>query len=114
MWGWDLLPALLIPGLARIIYIYGIRYFWQENHQLHGHLRFKYTVLANPNYRLFLQVPCDLSRTYSLETNPAACALSFFFSCISHCVMRTVFLIACAKCVFAPSCFLWGSTVHCL
>jgi hypothetical protein len=28
-----------------------IRYFWQENHQIYGHIRCIYTVLANPNNR---------------------------------------------------------------
>jgi len=37
-------------GLARTIYIYTvyIRYFWQGNHQIYGHIRCIYTVLANP------------------------------------------------------------------
>ena len=26
------------------------RYFWQGNHQIYGHIRCKYTFLANPNY----------------------------------------------------------------
>jgi len=25
-----------------------VRYFWQENHQIYGHIRCIYTVLANP------------------------------------------------------------------
>jgi len=39
-------------GLARTIYIYTvhIQYFWQGNHQLYGHIRSKYTVLANPSH----------------------------------------------------------------
>jgi hypothetical protein len=36
-------------GLARTIYIVYIRYFWQGNHQIHGHIRCIYTVLANPS-----------------------------------------------------------------
>jgi hypothetical protein len=27
-----------------------IRYFWQGNHQIYGHIRCMYTVLANPTY----------------------------------------------------------------
>ena len=27
------------------------RYFWQGNHQMYGHIRCIYTVLANPKYR---------------------------------------------------------------
>ena len=37
-------------GLARTIHIRCIRYFWQENHQLYGHIRCIYTVLANPTH----------------------------------------------------------------
>ena len=36
-------------GLARTIYI---RYFWQGNKQIHGHIWCIYTVLANPTYIL--------------------------------------------------------------
>ena len=37
-------------GLARTLYIYTvcIRYFWQKNHLIYGHIRCIYTVLANP------------------------------------------------------------------
>ena len=35
------------------IYIVYIRYFWQGNHQIYGHIRGIYTVLANPDY-----LPC--------------------------------------------------------
>jgi len=36
-------------GLARTIYIYTvyIRYYWQGNHQMYGHIQCIYTVLAN-------------------------------------------------------------------
>ena len=27
-----------------------IRYFWQGHHQIYGHIRFIYTVLANPKH----------------------------------------------------------------
>ena len=40
-------------GLARTIYILytvNIRYFLQGNHQIYGHIRCVYTVLANPIY----------------------------------------------------------------
>ena len=44
-------------GLARTIYIYMcIRYFWQGNHQMYGHIRCKYTVLDNPMYITSSQV----------------------------------------------------------
>jgi hypothetical protein len=33
---------------AYIYRTYGIWYFWQENHQIYGHIRRIYTVLANP------------------------------------------------------------------
>jgi len=32
------------------IYTVNIRYFWQGNHQIYGHIRCIYTVLANPIY----------------------------------------------------------------
>ena len=32
------------------IYTVYIRYFWQGNHQIYGHIRCIYTVLANPKY----------------------------------------------------------------
>jgi len=31
-----------------------IRYFWQGNYQIYGHIRFIYTVLANPTYLPFM------------------------------------------------------------
>jgi hypothetical protein len=36
--------------LARTIYTYTgyTRYFWQGNHQVYGHIRRIYTILANP------------------------------------------------------------------
>jgi len=33
------------------IYTVYIRYFWQEIHQIYGHIRCIYTVLANPKYK---------------------------------------------------------------
>jgi hypothetical protein len=36
------------------IYAVHIRYFWQGNHHIYGHIRCRYTVLANP-------VPCTLT-----------------------------------------------------
>jgi len=35
-------------GLARTTYI---RYFWQGDHQIYGHIRCTHTVLANPTYK---------------------------------------------------------------
>jgi len=32
------------------IYTVHIRYFWQGNHQIYGHIRCIYTVLANPRH----------------------------------------------------------------
>jgi hypothetical protein len=32
------------------IYTVFVRYCWQENHQIYGHIRCIYTVLANPRY----------------------------------------------------------------
>jgi hypothetical protein len=36
-------------GLNHIYTVY-IWYFWQGNHQMYGHIRCIYTVLANPNH----------------------------------------------------------------
>jgi hypothetical protein len=44
-------------GLARTIYIYiygAYTFFWQGIHQLYGHIRCVYTVLANPNCLRFV------------------------------------------------------------
>jgi hypothetical protein len=40
-------PYIAKSRLARTIYI---RYFWRGNHQIYGHIRCTYTVLANPMY----------------------------------------------------------------
>jgi hypothetical protein len=55
-------------GMARTVYIYiyiyiylyifththvymvNVRHFWQRNHRAYGHVRYKYTVLANPTH----------------------------------------------------------------
>jgi hypothetical protein len=37
------------------IYTVYIRYFWQGNHQIYGHTRCIYTVLANPTYESNIQ-----------------------------------------------------------
>ena len=40
-------------GLTSITYFLAppdIRYFWQGNHQIYGHIRCIFTVLANPTY----------------------------------------------------------------
>jgi len=34
------------------IYTVYIRYFWQENHQIYGHIRCIHTVLANPKNKV--------------------------------------------------------------
>jgi hypothetical protein len=42
------------PYMTRVgqnpIYMVHIRYIWQGNHQIYGHIRCVYTVLANPIY----------------------------------------------------------------
>jgi len=45
---------VLYTGLARTMCIYTVyvRYFWQGNHHIYGHIRCIYTVLANPSYTL--------------------------------------------------------------
>jgi len=39
-------------GLARTVYLHTVyvRYFWQGNHQMYGHIQCIYTVLANPRW----------------------------------------------------------------
>jgi hypothetical protein len=36
------------------IYTVYIRYFWQKHHQIHGHIRCIYTILANPKRLCFV------------------------------------------------------------
>jgi hypothetical protein len=36
------------------IYTVYIRHFWQRNHQIYGHIRCIYTILANPKYAYFV------------------------------------------------------------
>jgi hypothetical protein len=33
------------------IYTVFVRYFWQGNHQIYGHIQCIYTILANPTYQ---------------------------------------------------------------
>jgi len=32
------------------VYMVNVRHFWQRNHRAYGHVRYKYTVLANPTH----------------------------------------------------------------
>ena len=41
--------------IVRTVYTVYIRYFWQGFHQIYGHIRRIYTVLANPMYNPHLQ-----------------------------------------------------------
>jgi len=36
------------------MYTVYLRYCWQRNHQIYGHIRCIYTVLANPTYNLHI------------------------------------------------------------
>jgi hypothetical protein len=55
------LAALRMFRVGQNIYIYTvyIRFFWQENHQIYGHIRCIYTDLANPTYVTMMSVCCD-------------------------------------------------------
>jgi len=50
------------------IYTVCIRYFWQGNHHIYAHLRCRYTVLANPIYKVLANPtfttthPCSVAR----------------------------------------------------
>ena len=60
------LSLLHIPCIYRFgqnhIYTVYIRYIWQGNHQIYGHIRCIYTVLANPMYVPYLcMAMADLS-----------------------------------------------------
>jgi len=44
------------------IYTVCIRYFWQGNHQIYGHIRCIYTVLANPMYEVMKDETTGLNR----------------------------------------------------
>jgi len=41
------------------IYTVYIRYYWQGNHEIYGHIRCIYTVLANPNHLIAGMVSHD-------------------------------------------------------
>ena len=53
-------------GLARAIYLYTVymRFFWQENHQIYGHIRYISKVLANPTH--LACVCCVFSREVTM------------------------------------------------
>ena len=55
------LSRLSYAGLAKTIYIL---YFWQGNHQIYGHIRCIYTVLANPTHKQGLAA-CISARTFA-------------------------------------------------
>ena len=50
------LQSIALNNMCRVgqnhIYTVYIRYVWQGNHQIYGHIRCIYTVLANPKYVL--------------------------------------------------------------
>jgi hypothetical protein len=49
--------------LANPTYLYEyIRYFWQENHQIFGHIPCSYTVLASPTYDFKVVHICEVER----------------------------------------------------
>jgi hypothetical protein len=46
-----MVPIMFRVGQNHIYTVYP-RYFWQGDHQIYGHIRSVYTVLANPNHVL--------------------------------------------------------------
>jgi hypothetical protein len=58
-------------GLARTIYM---RYFWQGNHRIYGHIRCIYTVLANPMY---MRAKCTCKWLKDVVVEKVVC----FFAC---------------------------------
>jgi hypothetical protein len=46
---YELYPGIIFRVGQNPIYRVYIRYVWQGNHQIYGHMRYIYTVLANPN-----------------------------------------------------------------
>jgi len=50
------------------IYTEYIRYFWQGNHQIYGHIRCIYTVLANPTHYSLSTLLCLRLRTSIAQT----------------------------------------------
>ena len=61
----------LICGVGQNhIYTVYIRSFWQGNHQVYGHIRCIYTVLANPTY-----MQCSLPNHAPLACRPSALLL---------------------------------------
>ena len=71
------------------IYTVYVRYFWQEIHQIYGHIRCIHTVLANPSYvfgagKNHIRLRC----TYGIPSREACghavvCGVSGWF-CMSH------------------------------
>ena len=55
------------------IYTVYIRYFWQENHQLYGHIQSMFIVLANPMYVALGFRPCN----FELKDIGHACTCCF-------------------------------------
>jgi hypothetical protein len=60
------------------IYTVCIRYFWQGNHQIHGHIRSIYAVLANPIHLIFPVATLPPSSLRRLTYTPAISARTPF------------------------------------
>jgi hypothetical protein len=64
-------PAACTCSIFRVgqdhIYTVYLRYFWQGSHQIYGHIRRIYTVLANPRYFSF-DDSFGFNRTYLRNT----------------------------------------------
>ena len=101
------------------IYTVYIRYFWQGNYEIYGHIRCIYTVLANPNYvaRTTLSLtPCyihHLAPCYLHHLAPcyfhhlAPCYLHLLTPCYFHHLTPCYFhhLAPCCFHHLAPCCF---------
>ena len=64
------------------IYTVCIRYFWQGNHHIYGHIRCIYTVLANPMY-VAQAYPACIPIHCSLHPTQLGLARTVYIRCIS-------------------------------
>jgi len=57
------------------VYAVYIRYFWQGNHQIYGHIQCIYTVLANPTHS-----PWTFAQNSSIKHYPDHPALQLWYT----------------------------------
>ena len=81
---WKLSPPLCVTRVGQYhIYTVYIRYFWQGKHQIYGHIRCMYTVLANPMYNpsMFPYMKVSSTQHPAPTTNQATEAATCRWAC---------------------------------